>query len=93
MRSSLMFPSARFIDDVARNGCLRETVGGNGEKSDFRKIHSNTFQGKFTFKRSLGEKELVISRVHKKTALFREEIRPNLVCSTPITARKITTRL
>jgi hypothetical protein len=65
-----------------------KTVGGNGEKSDFRKTHNNTFQGKFTFKWSLGEKELVISRVHKKTALFREEIRPNLVCSTPITMRQ-----
>jgi hypothetical protein len=83
-----MFPSARFIDDVARNGCLRKTVGGNGKESDFREIHNNTFQGKFAFKRSLGEKELVISRVHKKTALFREEIRPNLVCSTPITTRQ-----
>ena len=36
----------------------------------------------------LPEKELANSRVHKKTALFREEIRPNLVCSTPITARR-----
>ena len=48
----------------------------------------NTFQGKFAFKRSLGEKELVISRVHKKTALFREEIRPNFVCGVRITARQ-----
>ena len=44
---------------------------------------NETFQGKFTYKRLLPEKELANSRVHKKTALFRKEIRPNLVPGLP----------